>query len=150
VQPATDRVAGWIAGFVAGEGTFTRSGQPPVFTFAVGLGASDAGMCDTMKTFFGVGSVRHYPRRKAHYDDEVCYAVRALRDLAEVIVPFMDEHLPPSYKRRQYEAWREQLLDFEANGARQRGRRACEADGCVAPQRAKGLCRHHYFQEYRR
>jgi hypothetical protein len=150
VSPATDGLAEFIAGFIAAEGTFVRSGTPPTFTFAVALGATDAATCEKIHGYFGVGAVRTYPRRKAHYDDEVLYNVRAMRDLIEVILPFMDEHLPPSYKRDQYEVWRAALVDYWQHGARQRGRRPCIIEGCDRPQRAKDLCRHHYFEEYRR
>jgi hypothetical protein len=34
-----------------------------------------------------------------------------------VIVPFMDGHLPPSNKRRQYEGWRDQLLQTAVDAA---------------------------------
>jgi hypothetical protein len=140
VPPATEDWAAYIAGFVAAEGTFVRCGTPPTFTFAVALGATDADTCEMMHEYFGVGAVRAYPRRKAHYDDEVCFSVRALRDLVGVIVPFMDEHLPPSYKREQYEVWRAALLDYWQHGMRRR--RPCTISGCDRPQRAKGLCRH--------
>jgi hypothetical protein len=52
------------------------------------------------------------PRRKAHYDDECTFAIQALADHVRMTIPFMDVHLPPSYKRRQYIAWREQLLEY--------------------------------------
>jgi hypothetical protein len=150
VSPATDALAEFIAGFVAAEGTFGRSGTPPTFRFAIGLGASDSDSCRQLQRYFGVGTIHTSPRRKSHYDDEVTYQVRALRDLIDLVVPFMDEHLPPSYKREQYEVWRAALLDYWQHGARQKGRRPCTIDGCDRPQRAKGLCRHHYFKEYRR
>jgi hypothetical protein len=67
-----------------------------IFGFAVGLGAIDSGMCEMLHEFFGVGSVTRSPRRRAHYDDEIAFAVRSTRALVEVIVPFMDEHLPAS------------------------------------------------------
>src|SRR5262245_9938993 len=41
-----------------------------------------------------------------HYDDEVQFTVQATRELVEVVVPFMDAHLPESYKREQYLEWR--------------------------------------------
>lgn len=149
VSPATEDLASFIAGFVVAEGTFIKCGSPPTFTFAVCLGGADAETCRRIHSLLRVGAVRSYPRRKAHYDDEVAYSVRALRELLEVIVPFMDEHLPPSYKRQQYEIWRAALLDYWHNGARQRGRRPCMVEGCERPQRAKGVCRHHYYQAYR-
>lgn len=140
---ATEALAATIAGFVAAEGTFTGTIGGRRFTFAVGLGAADAGMCETLHTFFGVGNVTVSPRRKEHYDDEVTFAVRSIRDLAEVIVPFMDEHLPASYKRTQYEAWRSRLFDYWEHRAKRV--RPCSVDGCDTPRRAHGLCRHHLY-----
>jgi hypothetical protein len=145
VRPATDSRAGFIGGFVAAEGTFTGGAfsNQVVFRFAVGLGATDAGMCEFMLEFFGVGHIWTSPRRKAHYDDEVTYAVQSQSDLIEVIVPFMDEHLPDSYKRLQYLDWRERLVDYWEHRARRR--RPCSVEGCDAPRRAHGYCRHHLW-----
>ena len=109
VRPATD-VAHFIGGFVAAEGCFTRSGNR--FRFSVGLGARDRMTCEGLHWFFGCGSVTWSPRRKPHYDDECTFAIRGLDDHLRVTVPFMDEHLPPSYKRRQYLLWRQQLLEY--------------------------------------
>ncbi len=136
-----------IAGFVVAEGCFTGSKIPVTFDFSLGLGATDAGVCEALRDFFGVGHVHWYRRRKPHYDDEVQYVVGSLRELIDVIVPFMDEHLPPSYKRTQYEAWRTRLLDYWEHGAKRV--RPCTVDGCDRPRRAKGLCRGHYYAEYR-
>lgn len=113
-------VADFLAGVVAAEGTFTAAvdgmrvdGSPRrSFTFAVALGAVDVVTVDLLRDVLGVGRVRHHPRRKAHYDDEVVFAVRALRELVDVVVPFMDAHLPASYKRMQYEAWRAELVGY--------------------------------------
>jgi hypothetical protein len=145
VSPATD-LAPFLAGFVAAEGTFTRVGDPPTFTFAVVLGGVDAGLCQTLRDFLGVGRVHRFARRKPDYDDEVCFQVRALRELVNVIVPFMDEHLPPCYKRVQYEAWRGKLLEYWEDGARRP--RTCTVEGCDERRRAKGLCRRHYYAAY--
>ncbi len=99
-------------------------------------------------TWFGAGRVSLSPRRQPHYDDEVTFRVDRLSDLIDVVVPFMDEHLPPSYKREQYEAWRAELLDYWEHDSKRR--RPCTVDGCEQLRRAKGLCRHHYFVAYRR
>ena len=142
---ATEAAA--LAGFVAAEGCFT--GTPgSSMQFAVGLGASDEASVRWLARFFGVGRVHHYPRRKPHYDDEVVFVVRRLRDLVEVIVPFMDEHLPPCHKRTQYDAWRAELMDYWNTTARRA--RPCAIEGCGRPQRAKGLCRRHYYAAYGR
>jgi hypothetical protein len=69
-----------------------------------------------------------------------------MKDLGEVVVPFMDEHLPPSHKREQYLVWRAQSLDYWEHRARRR--RPCTIEGCAQPQRAKGVCRHHYFKRH--
>lgn len=147
MSPATD-IASFVGGFVAGEGSFTISGDPLSFTFAVGLGALDKGMCQMTQTILGVGHIREFGRRKPHYDDEAAIAVRALLELVYVVVPFMDEHLPPSYKRQQYEVWRTALLEYWEHQAKRV--RPCTIDGCEQPRRAKGLCRSHYFAAYRR
>ena len=113
------RSAAFLGGFVAGEGYFGayRHGAP-WFVFSVGLGEADAGMCEALRDTRGVGRLVRSARRRPHYDDEVTFVVRRLRDLVEVIVPFMDEHLPPSHKRTQYLAWREALVDYWEHDAR--------------------------------
>lgn len=145
MPPATD-LADFLGGFVAAEGTFVVSGNPPSFTFAVALGATDRGSCALARWLFETGKIDAYERRRGHFDDEIRFQVRKLRDLVEVVVPFMDEHLPPSHKREQYLAWREQLLDYWENRARRR--RTCTVEGCDRPQRAKGVCRRHYYVRF--
>lgn len=143
VPRATD-LAAFVAGVTCAEGHFSASG--PRFSFAVSLGGVDRATCDLLHTFFGVGAVRVYPRRKPHYDDEAAYRVQRLGDLLVVIVPFMDEHLPPSHKRAQFENWRANLLDYWEHRAKRR--RCCTVEGCDKPRRAKGYCRHHYFEVF--
>jgi hypothetical protein len=145
VRPATD--AAFIAGFVAAEGCFTSVRGRKDHIFRIGLGASDVVLLEEIKGFFGSGHISGHERRKAHYDDEVNFAVRKLSDLVHVIVPFMDEHLPPSHKREQYLAWRAELLDYWEHRAKRV--RLCTIDGCDRPRRAKGVCRHHLYVLYR-
>lgn len=150
-MPTTTRrrggdLAAFLGGFFAGEG-YLRAGEHG-FDCTVALGASDAGMCELLRDFLGVGRVRRYARRKAHYDDEAIWVVRSLPELVEVIVPFLDEHLPPSYKREQYLVWRAELMAYWDERARRR--RPCTAAGCDEPRRARGLCRRHYYAAYGR
>lgn len=114
---ATD-VANLIGGFVAAEGHFQARPVEGRFAFTVALGAADREMVDLLHGFLGCGRTRWYARRRPHYVDEVCFVVRGLSDLVEVIVPFMDEHLPRSYKRDQYGVWRAALLDYWEHDAR--------------------------------
>jgi hypothetical protein len=142
VRPATKALAEFIGGFVSAEGCFTGDGHRR-FRFSIGLGASDTGMCELFHEVFGVGSIVHSPRRKSHYEDEVQFFVQATRDLVEVVVPFMDAHLPPSYKREQYLEWRARLLDYWEHRFRRRKR--CTVDDCDSPAKAYGLCRRHLW-----
>jgi hypothetical protein len=143
VRPATEDVADFVGGFVAAEGCFTGDGDRR-FRFNVGLGASDHGMSELIRAVLGVGYLTRSARRKPHYDDEVQFTVQALRELVEVVVPFMDAHLPPSYKRVQYLEWRGRLLEYWEHRFRRRKR--CTVDDCDAPARAYGLCRRHLWQ----
>jgi hypothetical protein len=92
-----------------------------------------------------VGRLVGHRRRRPHYDDEVAFVVTRLRDLVEVVVPFMDDHLPVSHKRVQYEAWRADLLAYWEHQARRR--RPCRLPGCSSPALASGLCRPHLWSE---
>lgn len=147
MQLATDRLASWIGGFVAAEGCFTATALPTYrrFLFQVGLGSADNATCELLCDIFGVGRLTTYGRRQPHYDDEVTFVVTRLRDLIEVVVPFMDIHLPVSHKRIQYEGWRIDLLGYWDTQARRR--RPCSLVGCSAPSLAHGLCRHHLWTE---
>jgi hypothetical protein len=142
VRPDTEHLASFVGGFVAAEGCFTRSGNR--FRFGVGLGAIDNSMCDLMHDLFGVGIIVWSARRQPHYDDEVQFTVQATRELVEVVVPFMDAHLPESYKREQYLEWRGRLLEYWEHRFRRRKR--CSVEDCDAPARAYGYCRKHLWQ----
>lgn len=98
-----------------------------------------------MREVLGVGHVYWYPRRKPHYDDEVCFTVQKMVDLVDVVVPWLDEHLPPSCKREQYVEWRAALLDYWEHHAR-KPRKPCSVEGCELMSRGKGLCHRHYYR----
>jgi len=146
VRLDTEPLAHYLVGFVVGEGCFSHSGSTR-FVFEVGLGAVDRSMCEALREFLGAGHVYQYPRRKAHYDDEAIFTVQSLKELVGAVVPFMDEHLPPSYKRQQYVEWRAKLLDYWEHKAKRV--RPCTVDGCEASRRAHGLCRHHLYEIHR-
>jgi hypothetical protein len=147
VRPDTEQIASFLAGFVAAEGCFSAASTGRRYLFEVGLGATDAGMCVALQQFLGVGRVYESPRRKSHYDDETNLMVQPLRALIDVVVPFMDAHLPQSHKRQQYLEWRERLLEYWENKAKRV--RPCILEACDEPRRAHGLCRHHLYTQYR-
>jgi hypothetical protein len=103
-------VGPFLGGFVAAEGCFTRTQRR--FRFAICVAAADADTAGLFRTVLGVGRLHRFARRRAHYDDEAIFAVQRTRDLVEVVVPFMNAHLPrQSHKWLQYLSWREALLD---------------------------------------
>jgi hypothetical protein len=147
VRRDTDDRAAFLAGFVAAEGTFIESGTPPKYRFAVGLGRIDRGMCDGFREFLGRGSIFDSPRRRPHYDDESTFVVQSIRQHLDTTIPFMDAHLPPSHKRKQYLEWRARLLEYWEHKAKRV--RPCTVEGCDGPRRAHGVCRHHLYELYR-
>lgn len=124
-------------GFCSRRGNLHADRLPPKFTFCVALGASDSESCVRLHEFFGVGSIHFSPRRKPHFDNGVQFSVRAFPDLMNLIVPFMDEHLPPSYKRTQYLHWGKALLDYWEHRAKRP--RPCTIPGCETTRRAHGF-----------
>ena len=103
--------AEYVAGFTVAEGCFTSTGTPPRFAFTVALGARDLDTCEGLAAFFDVGRVYRYARRAPTHDDVVIYTVQKRGELVEGVVPFMDRYLPASQKRKQYESWRDALLE---------------------------------------
>ena len=146
VQRAAEEVAAFFAGFVAGEGCFSGSTAGSKFLFEIGLGATDRKILQDLHTFLEAGHVYESRRRKPHYDDEISIQVKAFRALIWVVLPLMDAHLPPSYKRQQYLAWRARLLDYWEHKAKRV--RPCVVEGCDKPRRAHKLCRHHLYEQY--
>lgn len=144
-MPLATDLAAFASGFVAAEGCFTSTGAQR-FRFAVHLGSTDAQICWTFLAWLGVGHVHSYPPRRSHYDGETVFVVSALPDLVEVVVPFMDEHLPPSHKREQFLAWRADLMKYWETKARRV--KPCIVDDCTESRRAKCLCRNHYYERY--
>jgi hypothetical protein len=102
------RVAGWIVGFVDGEGCFsvpiqrndqTRVGWQVQPQFVVVQGASSLRALETVREYFGCGWINRNERRDNHREALCRYVVRRFADLDEIIVPFFDRYIrssPPS------------------------------------------------------
>lgn len=147
VPPATE-LAAYVGGFTAAEGCLVCTEGGTRFSFAVGLSASDLVSCELLLAYLGVGaSTGHLDGRPTRTMPLVSPSAPCL-SWCTSLVPFMDEHLAPSYKRVQYEEWRAELLEYWEHRAKRV--RPCTVEGCEAPRRAKGLCRSHYFAAYRR
>ena len=96
VQSRSSRLnAQWIVGFTDGEGCFYVGLNPhPEMTtgfqvlpeFTVVQHKRDVKILYAIKEFFGCGVVR------VNHGDRMCYRVRDIKHLAEIIVPFFSEH----------------------------------------------------------
>lgn len=102
---------GWILGFVDGEGCFSihfvkqpdrqektrirkgySTGYQVAHEFAVTQGARSVSCLEKLKSFFGVGDIYINRRHDNHKEDMYRYSVVKRDDLANVIVPFFEQH----------------------------------------------------------
>jgi hypothetical protein len=104
--------AGWIVGFVDGEGTFSvaiqknaemSSGWQVFPEFVVTQGMKSLGALEELKNFFGCGSIYRNRRYDNHNEDILRYCVRRIRDLDENIMPFFKTNPLKTSKRVDFE-----------------------------------------------
>ena len=110
--------AGWVVGFVEGEGCFSigfvqqpdrdgrrgyRTGYQVSHEFAVTQGAKSLKALEELLQFFGIGQVLINKRYDNHKEDVFRYVVRRREDLMEVVIPFF----------RRYPMIGAKQLDFE-------------------------------------
>ena len=103
--------AGWIVGFVDGEGTFSVAIQKnaemslgwQVFPeFVVTQGMKSLGALEELKNFFGCGGIYKNRRYDNHNEDILRYCVRRIRDLDDTIVPFFKMNPLKTSKREDF------------------------------------------------
>jgi hypothetical protein len=103
--------AGWIVGFVDGEGTFSVAIQKnaemslgwQVFPeFVVTQGMKSLGALEELKNFFGCGGIYKNRRYDNHNEDILRYCVRRIRDLDDTIVPFFKTNPLKTSKREDF------------------------------------------------
>lgn len=109
-------MAGWIVGFVDGEGTFSVAIQKnaemslgwQVFPeFVVTQGAKSLGALEELKGFFMCGRIYRNHRHDNHTEDIFRYCVRKISDLDEKIVPFFKMNPLKTSKRNDFEKFAE-------------------------------------------
>jgi hypothetical protein len=154
LHESLERAGFALGGFVAGEGCFTAverpqraaNGRPRLrFRFSVAVVEHDLPLLRALQTFLGCGSVG--PVRRTMLDTwrpQVVLSVDRSTDLVARVVPFADQYLLESQKRRQFVDWRDQLLAYVSRPHRPRGH--CSIEGCESPIRGRGLCRRHYYR----
>ena len=97
----------WVVGFVDGEGCFSislvrqadrgtrkgyKTGWQVIPRFAVTQGERSRVVLESLREFFGIGSIYRNRRWDNHKEDLFRYDVSRLNDLTEVIVPFFSAH----------------------------------------------------------
>jgi hypothetical protein len=110
--------AGWVVGFVDGEGCFSigfvkqpdragragyRTGYQVVHRFVVTQGAGSVAALEELQEFLGVGRIYRNRRHDNHREDLLQYRVGRLDDLLEVVVPFFERHPLRTMKRADFE-----------------------------------------------
>jgi len=110
--------AGWITGFVDGEGCFSiglvrqpdrktrkgyRTGYQVSHDFRVTQGAKSLPSLQELRTFFGVGEIYPNRRRDNRREHLYAYSVHKRRDLLEVIIPFFQRNELRTAKRTDFE-----------------------------------------------
>ena len=108
--------AGWVTGFVDGEGCFfvgvnphpeMQAGFQVLPEFTVVQHERDAQLLHALKAFFGCGVVRR------NHGDRMAYRVRGTDQLREIIVPFFVKNPLKSRKRLDFIKFRRVLLMME-------------------------------------
>ena len=108
-----DLEAGWVTGFVDGEGCFfvgvnahpeMTAGFQALPEFTVVQHERDVQLLYALKGFFGCGVVRR------NHGDRMAFRVRGKEQLLQRIVPFFDKHPLKSKKRLDYLKFRDVLI----------------------------------------
>jgi LAGLIDADG endonuclease len=108
--------AGWITGFVDGEGCFfvginahaeMTAGIQILPEFTVVQHERDVQVLHALKSFFGCGVVRR------NHGDRMAFRVRSKEDLLRHVIPFFDKHPLKSKKHIDYLKFRDVLILME-------------------------------------
>ena len=108
--------AGWVTGFVDGEGCFhvginphsdMKAGYQVLPEFTVVQHERDAQVLHGLKAYFGCGVVR------TNHGDRLAYRVRSIEHLLQRIAPFFQKHPLKTKKHVDFQKFRDVLLLME-------------------------------------
>ena len=103
--------AGWIVGFVDGEGYFgvsinknskTKFGFQILPEFVVTQGAKSLSSLESIKEYFGCGRIFVNKRHDNHKENIYRYCVRNLHDLSTIIIPFFKRYSLKTAKHQDF------------------------------------------------
>jgi len=113
----------------------------------------DLELLAALKTRLGTGTLFCREARKPQWLPECTLVIASYRAHFSATIPFCDQFLLPCAKRKQYDGWKQRLMEeYErsrtlASRRSVRGRSICRVEGCEKPVRGRGLCRSHYYHE---
>ena len=110
---SVNSIAWFVAGYVAGEGSFhiRKSEGRKQFGFTVGVGIPDKALIEKAQKTLRCGHIYEYSRQKEHWEDTIVLQVLKTKDLYLKVIPFFDKFLIfESRKLKQYEKWKGELL----------------------------------------
>ena len=118
------RFAGWVVGFIDGEGCFSVSIQKSPNTklgwqvfpeFVVTQGEKSLSSLKKVKDFFGCGNIFVNKRYDNHRENLYRYCVRSLDDLRDKIIPFFNKNSLLTAKKADFEIFKKAMEMIEEN-----------------------------------
>lgn len=155
-----DQEGRWLAGLVAGEGSFSvaspsrsfvADGTPRLrFVFSLRMATRDRPLLEQLQAFLGVGAIDEAGPQRAGWQPTSNFSISAIKRHREATIPFAEKYLFPCAKRDQFESWHQALDEYEQHRMLRtrwgQGRSTCSAPGCDGEVRGRQLCRSHYYR----
>jgi hypothetical protein len=109
------------------------------------MASRDRPLLEALRDHLGHGSLTDSPARRANWQPITTFAIVSMKVHHAATIPFAEQYLLPSAKRRQFENWRDAMLAYE-KAHPPRTRSICSEPGCDKFVRGRGLCRSHYYR----
>ena len=112
------------------------------------MASRDRALLEDLRHFLSYGSINDRPAPRPHWQPTSSFLIGSFRGDRAATIPFGEQYLLPSAKRRQFEKWHEAMAAYEATKPTRwgNGLSTCGEPGCDRPVRGRGLCRSHYYR----
>ena len=109
---------------------------------------ADRPLLEALRTVLGAGTIQDRGRRRAGWQPESRLTIASEQAHLRAVVPFAERFLAPGAKRRQFEAWRDELVAYRVRRPVRvgLGPSTCRVEGCTDPVRGQSVCRRHYYE----
>ena len=95
------------------EKTIRKNTQISRFQFKITLTDEDSKILYEIKNILNCGYIYHYKKRKKNWKPEVTYQILSIKDHLETTIPFFEKyHLNNTLKKKQFEKWKKELLNY--------------------------------------